>query len=160
MHSWLSCTLFLSCTLLLSCTLYCHALFSQNGGFCSEKTSNPPLLVTKKSLFWTKSYTFGGFLAFFCCIYAQFLTFPIANSSTLLQKHFQNTSQLIFLCSLPVLDFRQSCGPKPRFSIGSRRFLFWSSERKKVQKHFQNTSQLTFLMLPTSAASLVDFAQF
>ena len=54
----------------------------------------------------------------------------------------------------------RSCGPKPRFSIGSRRFLFWSSERKKVQKHFQNTSQLTFLMLPTSAASLVDFAQF
>ena len=59
MHSWLSCTLFLSCTLLLSCTLYCHALFSQNGGFCSEKTSNPPLLVTKKSLFWTKSSTLG-----------------------------------------------------------------------------------------------------
>ena len=46
MHSWLSCTP--DCMhSSLSCTLYCHALFSQNGGFCSEKTSNPPLLVTK-----------------------------------------------------------------------------------------------------------------
>ena len=54
-----------------------------------------------------------------------------------------------------LVDFRQSCGPKPGFSIVAA-FFFDPSERNKVQEHFKITTQLIFLMPPTSPASFVQ----
>ena len=84
----------------------------------------------------------------------------MAYSATLKQKHLQNTSQLNFLCSLPVLQvwwtFDGVAGQNLDLASVVAAFFFDPSERNKVQEHFKITTQLIFLMPPMSPASFVQ----
>ena len=76
------------------------------------------------------------------------------------QHCYKNTSQLNFLCSLPVLQFWWTfdgvAGQNLDLAPVVAAFFFDPSERNKVQEHFKITTQLIFLMPPTSPASFVQ----